>query len=121
MNGVWKMGTGQGVTMGEIRDGTSNTVLASEVLAYETAKDGRGVWTSTMMGSSVFSGRTGPNSVTNDMIPACDETIPTTDKLYCTQNRSDGNVWAAARSRHSGGVVVARCDASVTFTRAEPG
>ncbi len=115
MNGIWKMGTGQGTTIGELRDGTSNTILASEVLAYESARDNRGVWTSTMMGGSDFSGRTAPNSAINDMIPACEESILATDKLRCTENRSNGEVWAAARSRHGGGVVVARCDASVAF------
>lgn len=115
MNGKWKAGPDQGTTIGEIRDGTSNTILASEVLGYNSATDGRGVWTSTTMGGSVFTARTGPNSPTNDHIAICDESIPTSNILRCTENRSDGNTYAAARSRHSGGVVAARCDGSVTF------
>jgi hypothetical protein len=115
MMGTWKAGTGQGNTIADLRDGTSNTILASEVLGFDSERDARGVWTSTSMGSSVFTARTEPNSKTNDNIVMCEEAIPSTDALKCTENRSNGDTWAAARSRHSGGVVAARCDASVTF------
>jgi prepilin-type N-terminal cleavage/methylation domain-containing protein len=113
--GLWKVGTGQGTTLGDLVDGTSNTIMLSEVVGYDSATDGRGVWVSTMAGSSVFMAKTPPNATINDVIPACDENIQATDKLKCTQNRNDGNVWAAARSMHGSGVVAARCDGSVTF------
>jgi prepilin-type N-terminal cleavage/methylation domain-containing protein len=113
--GTFKAGTGQGVQIGEIKDGTSNTIMASEVVGYDSATDGRGVWLSTMMGSSVFTARTGPNSALPDTIPVCDSSIPANNPLRCTQNRNDHNTWAAARSRHGGGVVAARCDGSVMF------
>jgi prepilin-type processing-associated H-X9-DG protein len=35
--------------------------------------------------------------------------------MYCTQNRANGNVWAAARSEHSGGVNASMADGSVHF------
>ena len=49
----------------------------------------------------------------------CDTAIPPNhpDKLNCVQNRSDGNLWAAARSRHMGGVNAAMVDGSVRFIR----
>jgi prepilin-type processing-associated H-X9-DG protein len=116
MNGTWKAGQGQGNTISDIKDGTSNTILASEVLGYNSERDIRGAWVSNSMGSSVFSARTTPNSRTvKDNIAICEESIPAGDERQCTENRSDGNTWAAARSRHSGGVVVARCDGSVSF------
>jgi prepilin-type processing-associated H-X9-DG protein len=67
------------------------------------------------MGSSVYTAHLTPNSTENDKIPMCDATIPGTDILHCTQDRADGNVWAAARSRHPGGVCVLYADGSVHF------
>jgi Protein of unknown function (DUF1559) len=46
----------------------------------------------------------------------CDTTnIPLDDPLHCTQNRTDGNIFAAARSKHPGGVVALRADGSTHF------
>jgi len=36
-------------------------------------------------------------------------------ELICFRNRNDGNVWAAARSKHSGGVNASLADGSVRF------
>ncbi|HYW81233.1 MAG TPA: DUF1559 domain-containing protein [Thermoguttaceae bacterium] len=126
MKGLWKMGNEQGTTLMEIVDGASNTLAVSEVIGFDSEKDARGVWVLNAMGSSLFTARTRPNasaansagdpaSVYNDQIPICETAIPTGDPRHCTENRSDGEVWAAARSRHSGGVNAAMADGSVHF------
>ncbi|MBI2823918.1 MAG: DUF1559 domain-containing protein [Planctomycetia bacterium] len=113
--GRWKMGLGQGARPSDIVDGLSNTLFLSEVLGWDSWFDARGAWTSTAAGASVFMARTGPNSRDNDVIPMCDTSIPVADLLHCTQNRTDGNVWAAARSRHPGGVMASLADGSARF------
>lgn len=113
--GAFKMGTGKGTKLQQIEDGTSKTMLVSEVIGWNDSRDGRGGWILNAMGSSVYSARTTPNSGTPDNIPMCSRTIDEGHKLACTENRRSGNVWAAARSEHGGGVNVAFCDASMRF------
>jgi prepilin-type N-terminal cleavage/methylation domain-containing protein len=115
MLGNWKMGFGQGIRLTDIRDGPSNTLMVSEVLGYRSRNDGRGAWVTNVPGGSLFTARTGPNSEVNDVTSFCESTIPASDLLRCTQNRSDGNMWAAARSQHRGGVNAAMCDKSVRW------
>ena len=50
-----------------------------------------------------------------DNVPFCDTAIPTSDPLHCTLDRQDGNIWAAARSRHPGGVNVVMADGAAGF------
>jgi prepilin-type N-terminal cleavage/methylation domain-containing protein/prepilin-type processing-associated H-X9-DG protein len=126
--GKWKMGRGQGTTFQQIADGASNTLMLSEVLGWDTSLDGRGGWVLQSMGSSNFSAKWEPNAVgqgvdpeTNqtlskyDRIAMCDRNIPEGEPLRCELNRVNDDVWAAARSRHAGGVNAAMCDASVRF------
>ncbi len=113
--GKWKMGYGEGTTIAKISDGTSNTLAVSEVLGFDHRVDGRGAWIAPTAGGSTFMAKTGPNSKTNDNLAMCYTGIPTSDILHCTVNQSDGNIWAAARSRHPGGVNAALCDGSVRF------
>jgi prepilin-type processing-associated H-X9-DG protein len=70
-------------------------------------------------GGNLFQSFTAPNSTTPDTMMYCDPAIPQNhpNRLYCIQNRNDGNQWAAARSRHSGGVNAAFGDGSVRFIR----
>jgi prepilin-type processing-associated H-X9-DG protein len=35
--------------------------------------------------------------------------------MKCVQNQTDGNLWASARSQHTGGVQAAMIDGSVRF------
>jgi prepilin-type N-terminal cleavage/methylation domain-containing protein/prepilin-type processing-associated H-X9-DG protein len=113
-----RMGFGKGTKIKNILDGTSHTVAVSEVLGWDSQFDGRGAWFSPAMGASSFTAKTTPNSSTNDVIPMCEtrsSVIPVTDPMHCTENRADGNVFAAARSRHPGGVVTVFADGSVHF------
>jgi prepilin-type N-terminal cleavage/methylation domain-containing protein len=113
--GRTRMGWGKGMKNKDVTDGTTHTLAASEVIGWDNYYDGRGVWLAPAMGASSFTGRTTPNSDTNDVIPLCYLGIPTDNPLHCTQNQADGNVFAAARSRHPGGVEAVFADASTHF------
>ncbi len=117
MRGSWKLGLGQGTTISDIKDGTTNTLMLSEVRAWPDHGDARGGWVLNAVGSSTFTAKTTPNSTTNDMISMCDEAIPSADIMHCTQNRgsTEGENFAAARSEHPGGVVAALADGSAHF------
>ena len=112
---------GKGSAAEDFVDGMSNTVAVSEVIATDgdsggtTSPDIRGVWINPSMGASIFSAARSPNSRIPDVIPACDEAIPTTDVLACTQLTADPEVYAAARSYHTGGVNACMADGSVRF------
>ena len=122
------MGLGQGTKFSQITDGSSNTIMISEVVGVDSSLDGRGGWVLQSMGSSNFSAKWEPNAQgtgidpeTNaslpkrDRIAMCEARTPANDPLFCETRRQDGQVWAAARSRHPGGVNAAMCDASVRF------
>ena len=127
--GKWKMALGQGTTFQQITDGSSNTLMLSEVLGFDSSTDGRGGWVLQSMGSSNFSAKWEPNAQgmgidpetqqtvsKQDRIAMCDRIgITEGDPLKCEINRANDDVWAAARSRHTGGVNAAMCDASVRF------
>lgn len=100
-------------TFKEISDGLSNTMLASETVQGQYG-DYRGM---TWWGwSAGFESRFGPNTSSPDTLQQSDyckseEPNPPCISIYTVFNR----FWAAARSRHPGGVNVAMCDGSVHF------
>jgi prepilin-type N-terminal cleavage/methylation domain-containing protein/prepilin-type processing-associated H-X9-DG protein len=123
-----RFGSGKGSKITDFQDGTSNTLLFSEVLPYNDVldaadsthpngknKDWRGVMLCPGVGASSFTAHTAPNSATPDRTPGCDTRIPAGHPLRCELNRADGFTWAAARSNHTGGVNAALADGSVRF------
>jgi prepilin-type N-terminal cleavage/methylation domain-containing protein len=129
--GIWKFGRGKGTKGRKIKDGTSKTMVVSEVLTVDgksgsditSSEDIRGVWTTASMGGSTYSHRTLPNSTIKDKINGCEDDapadIPVGSLLLCESQspsgRSGGDTYASARSQHNGGVVAARADGSVGF------
>ena len=121
--GSWKTGEKTGMKKTMIRGSSSRTILLSEVKGYESSIDGRGVWTNTSMGASIFTAKTPPNAAGSpdneewyDHIQICDTNIPEEDPsdMHCVLVRNKNNqVWAAARSEHTGLVNVLYCDLHV--------
>jgi prepilin-type processing-associated H-X9-DG protein len=123
---------GKGITASQITDGLSNTVFMSEVIAWDEANeqgegevggagndDWRGTWMIPSVGASAFTGYLTPNSKEKDVIPACGTGIELSSAaadMPCEEELdAGGNLYAAARSRHTGGVNAAMADASVRF------
>ena len=106
---------GQGTKFAQISDGLSNTLLISELLGWDTTADGRGTWLWGGMGGCTFTAKNPPNSAGTDVLQACDTTIPASDPMFCTSNKTNGNIWVSARSNHAGGVNAALADGTVRF------
>jgi prepilin-type processing-associated H-X9-DG protein len=124
LEGAWKAGYKKGIKSASIEDGLTVTIMFSEVIGWDSGKDGRGVWSNGSMGGSIFTARTLPNAdgtlrgaeANFDQIQICDDKIPDTDPLHCKLQRDRANqIWAAARSGHPGGVNVVYCDNHVEF------
>jgi len=113
LNGNWKIASRSGVPLALVRDGLTTTMMAAEIMAYDSIVDGRGAWVWPGMGGSIFTAFGGPNSSGSDTIPACDTTI-TSPGPACV---GGGNIsdFASARSQHPGGVNVVMCDGSNHF------
>jgi prepilin-type N-terminal cleavage/methylation domain-containing protein len=123
------MGANRSVAIGDIKDGTTNTVLLAEIRAGVTSVDTRGVWAMAGAGPSALWAHgycgddAGPNnktSITGDNIPACTEVQNANGGdqalagmgMSCDANNY-ANTQATARSMHSGGVFVCLADGSV--------
>src|SRR5262245_1409182 len=116
---------GTGTKLTAITDGSSNTVMLSELIGVEATGDGRGAWLWPGAGGSTFLTHTTPNTSTPDQVQACRNGV--NPKAPCTERKHPastagldpqyGNLWAAARSYHSGGVNACMADGSVRFVR----
>lgn len=99
------------VRMASITDGTSNTLMLSETLKAKSPDDND--WRGDIHnddGVFKFMTITTPNSTAPDVV---NWAIADTDPLMPVTTA--GNQYSAARSRHTGGVNVVLCDASVRF------
>jgi hypothetical protein len=127
--GVWRLGRGYGVKARRIHDGTSRTMMLSEVLAVDgkgriagASDDIRGVWVTASMGGSNYSHKTTPNSTVKDRINGCEldaNDLPRRSRLSCVEQSATGptagDTFADARSEHRGGVLAASADGAVHF------
>jgi len=125
-DGAFQMAQGRAIR--DFRDGTSNTAIASEVLAghdevYDTSDrvwDCRGMWAWHMVGSSAYTHRNTPNTSVGDAMwanPGQDIECVEEPRLPCdnTHGTAMDQFHAAARSHHPGGVVVCFGDGHVSF------
>jgi len=104
----------------EITDGTSKTIMVSELLAGRddieagTDVDLRGLWALTWMGMSMYSHFHTPNTSAGDAVEHC---VPEIDMPCNLQARADQLMTgdAAARSQHPDGVVAVSGDGHVGF------
>ena len=108
--------------IGDLKDGTAKTILVSEVIAGEdddwngTASnpfDARGIWMHHAAGAALYTHLLSPNDTQGDVLHS--NQCQTAIKLPCGSPGSGGNIYAAARSRHSGGVQAVFGDGHVSF------
>jgi hypothetical protein len=120
------MGVNTALTIGQIIDGTSNTVLVGELRTGLSANDRRGVWALGGPSSSSLWGHgtdddNGPNACTpsGDNIQGCgkieQDVGKATTQAECMTCFPVGNEQGTMRSLHPGGVYACMGDGSVRF------
>ena len=115
-DGVFRLqGSKRGRQLRRISDGTSHTVMLSELLAGHqdgnVESDQRGLWISTHAGGSMYTHQLTPNSSAPDGLFYCIDVFspPSPPGVQVAVYVA----WAAARSRHPGGVNVAFGDGHI--------
>jgi prepilin-type N-terminal cleavage/methylation domain-containing protein/prepilin-type processing-associated H-X9-DG protein len=106
---------GKLVTIATITDGTTNTLLASEILIVPKENEIRGnTW---WADSTSFTAYLAPNSPIPDVMYSNRACVPTIARPTPCANATAGPLYLAARSSHSGGVNATMADGSVRFMK----
>jgi len=100
------------VKITDISDGTTNTLLGSEVLVVPDTgtHDLRGRYHNTWEGNNLFSTLNVPNTTVGDRSQYCNN-----NRFAPCQSNGSDNLIQSARSMHTGGVNVLLADGSVRF------
>ena len=105
----------------DMTDGTSHSALAAELVAGpdsngSTLPDDRGIWVWPNMGGSIYTHFTSPNTSVPDTLAAGSCVNMPLDNLPCQGiDANQAQHFAAARSRHPGGVNLVLADGHVEF------
>lgn len=110
---ITQRGDGRTSSFAEFTDGTSNTMLLSEVVFPNADEDFdiRGDWLNDDQPCTMYMTINTPNSSNADVSPFVPNPLDPDDPPYT--NAGSANSHKAARSRHTGGVNVAFADGSV--------
>jgi prepilin-type N-terminal cleavage/methylation domain-containing protein/prepilin-type processing-associated H-X9-DG protein len=104
----------------DIPDGSSNTMLMSEVLVGPnsgTKSDARGDFWADSKCAYMFTTATTPNSFIPDQLDGTNGCPNTAAIPQCYASSGSESEFNAARSKHSGGVNAGLCDGSVRFIK----
>jgi len=101
-------------TMSDFTDGTSNTLLLSELIQAQNIGDLRSEWWNEV--DMEFMTYTTPNSTTPDLLTCCCVNNPQGNEP-CIQAGGWNDMFMASRSRHPGGVNSLFADGSVKFIK----